>query len=278
MRATPAFLSFVWLATFAATATAQTAPPPAAPSPAPGVAPAPSPAAAPAPAPVELEATTVAPAPPPPPPPPLPAAPPPGPPPVYRAAPVAPAAPGVHTHDGFFLRAQLGAASTTFTVQSTPGSISSGGAAFNLQIGGALTPHVLLFGEIFGTGANKFTAEGAPMATVDNAQAGAGVAGIGIGSAYCFMPVNVCLTGTLGSASIAFTGVLANGSHKSTDSGGVLKLAASKEWWVSDDFALGVAAQYLTTGAMRDTEMYGSVANPTWHASAFGLLFSATYN
>ena len=52
----------------------------------------------------------------------------------------------------------------------------------------------------------------------------------------------------------------------------------SKEWWIGGDFGLGVAAQYLTTGAMRDTEMYGNVANPTWHASAFGLLFSATYN
>jgi hypothetical protein len=167
-------------------------------------------------------------------------------------------------------------ASTTFRVNGIPGSFSSGGAAFDLQVGGTLTPHVVLFGELFGSGASSFTAEGAPAA---DDKAGASLTGLGIGSAYCFMPVNVCLTGTLGVASVSFTGVLETGrSKKSTDGGGVLKLAVSKEWWISNDFALGLAGQYLATGQMKDSEPYANIDNAVWKAQAFGLLFSATYN
>ena len=287
MRATPAFLSVVWLASLAAPAAAQTAPPPEAPPPAPGAeaapaapppeAAAPPPEAAPVPVAPPIEAApAVAPAQAAPPPP---AAPPPGPPPLYRAPAAAPAS-GAHTHDGFFLRAQIGAASTTFTVQSTPGQLSSGGGALNLQIGGAINPRVILFGELFSSSAGSFTAEGAPhVAAGGDFNSGASLQGLGFGSAYCFMPVNVCLTGGLGVGSVSFTGALASGrAKKSTAGGGVLKLAVSKEWWVGNDFGLGAAVQYLTTGTMRDTEMYGPVTNPAWHAQAFGLLFSATYN
>jgi hypothetical protein len=187
--------------------------------------------------------------------------------------------PGVHTHDGFFARVQLGAASTTFRIDGVPGTLSHGNAALNIQLGGALTPHVILFGEIFGNTAGSFDAPGAPAATATSDKSGATLGGIGIGAAYCFMPVNVCFSGTLGETSVTPTGVLAmNRARKQSGSAGALKLGVTKEWWVSGDWALGASVQYLQTGAMHDSEMYENVPNAVWHASSLALLFSVTLN
>jgi hypothetical protein len=169
----------------------------------------------------------------------------------------------------------------TFNVDHIPGHFSSGGGAINIQLGGALTPHVILFGELFGSSANDFQAPGAPAATSTNAKAGATANGIGFGAAYCFMPVNVCMSGTLAATSVSFSGVLAAGRGESNTNGaGALKLAVSKEWWVGNDVALGLGLQYLTTGAMHDhdTETYANIAAPVWHATGFALVGSFTYN
>jgi hypothetical protein len=280
MRAPFAILSVASLLV-GSTAGAQTAPPPVVAPPAPGMTPppAPPPAAAPPPAielapPPDATAATAPPpaaAPSPPaPPPPTPRAPPPPPPPA--AAPAA----GFHAHDGFYLRLQLGISSTTFTVDGRPGSFSSGGNALSLAIGGALSPNVILFGELFVQSAGKFTVDAAAMPPTT---AGAAVGGLGIGAAYCFMPVNVCLTGTLAQTSVSFSGALDVGrSKKTTGAAGALKLSVSKEWWVSSDFALGVVGAYLTTAGMTDTTPLGTIAAPVWHASSYALLASVTFN
>jgi hypothetical protein len=276
MRAV-ALLSLWCVATVAAarTAAAQTTPPPSAP---PASAPAPE-AAAPV-VPPPAPAAPVAPA-----------APEPasqGPPPLYQGPPpLPPPASGGHAHDGFYARAQLGAAATTFKLDDVPGSFSSGGGALSIALGGALTPHVILFGEIFGASADRFDAPGAPAVTMATPQpgaavdtkAGASVMGLGVGAAYCFMPANVCLAGTLASVSVGFKGVLATGRTKSnSDPAGALKLAVSKEWWIANDFGLGLAFQYLTTGAMHDSAAYANVEKPVWRATGFALVGSVTYN
>jgi len=49
-----------------------------------------------------------------------------------------------------------------------------------------------------------------------------------------------------------------------------------KEWWVSDNWGLGVCGQVLL-GAMKDRpESHESV--PTWRLTVFSVLFSASYN
>ncbi|HVU50133.1 MAG TPA: hypothetical protein VHL80_05575, partial [Polyangia bacterium] len=206
--------------------------------------------------------------------------PPPGLPPGFSASQLT-LVPGVHTHDGFFARVQLGVASTTFRIDGIPGTFSQTNAALNIQLGGALTPHVILFGELFGnTNGSTFDAPGSPAATPGNDKSGATFGGIGIGTAYCFMPVNVCLTGTLAQTSVTPTGVLAMGrtQRKQTDSAGAIKVGVTKEWWVSGDWGIGAAVQYLASGAMHDSEPYANIADPVWHAQAFSLLASFTYN
>jgi hypothetical protein len=185
----------------------------------------------------------------------------------------------VHTHDGFYARAQLGVATTTFKIDTIPGSFSSAGSALNVQLGGAITPNVILFGELLASAASSFEAPDAPGATPTNVKAGAGVGGLGIGVAYCFMPVNVCLSGTLASMAATFTGVLdKNRADQATKAAPALKLGVSKEWWVGSDVGLGVGVQYLVTGAMKDTTAYQNVMAPVWHAQSFALVGSFTYN
>jgi hypothetical protein len=286
MRVARACLSLSSLVSLliAGAAAAQSAPPAAPAPPAPEVAPGP-PVAAPA-APPEAAPPLEGAAPPQAAPPlevgaPAPAAPAPlGPPPFHRPPPaVAPPTSAVHTHDGFFARVQLGVASTTFRIDGVPGTFSQGNAQLNLQLGGALSPHVILFGELFGNTDGRFSAPGAPAATPGNDQSGATVGGIGVGAAYCFMPVNVCLTGTVGQTSVTPTGVLAmRRVRKQTEPGGAIKLGVTKEWWIGNDFGLGVALQFLGTGAMRDTDPYANIPDPVWHASSVGLLASITYN
>jgi hypothetical protein len=197
-----------------------------------------------------------------------------------------PPKPTVHTHDGFLARAQLGVATTTLRIDSVPGSFSSAGAAINVDLGGAITPNVLLYAELLLIGVNRFDAPGAPAATAGMSTAsGAGLSSLGVGAAYCFMPVNVCLGGAVSGASLTFSGVLAQQridqmgqAQKSTTAGGAFKLAVSKEWWLGNDIGLGVALQYLVTGGMRDTIAYGNVDNAVWHAQGFALVGSFTYN
>ncbi len=47
-----------------------------------------------------------------------------------------------------------------------------------------------------------------------------------------------------------------------------------KEWWVTDNWGVGVAAELLLS-SMKDDPV---VSDATYSATTFGLLFSATYN
>ncbi len=47
-----------------------------------------------------------------------------------------------------------------------------------------------------------------------------------------------------------------------------------KEWWVSSEWGLGIAAE-LTVASMKDED---SSSNTTWTGSSFSLVFSSTFN
>jgi hypothetical protein len=51
---------------------------------------------------------------------------------------------------------------------------------------------------------------------------------------------------------------------------------AGKEWWVSHDWGLGVAGQFRVAWMKAKAEFAGS--DDTMTATAFAILFSATYN
>ena len=183
-----------------------------------------------------------------------------------------PSAGPVHQHGGFFGRVQLGVGETFFTIAGAHTSPSSTGLAGSFALGAAVTPHVILFAEIFG--ASPAQLDGAGSVSLDG---GAGLTGLGGGAAYCLTPMNGCISGTLGAASVSFSGALANGRATATSDNGVaFKLGLSQEWWIANQVGIGFAFQLIFTGDMRDSVPVDDIARPAWSATSFALLFSVT--
>jgi hypothetical protein len=207
-----------------------------------------------------------------------PAYPPPGYPPGYPpAAYQSQPAPGSHHHDGFFLRFLAGFGYTSMGADLGPSDtkISGGGGGFALAIGGALTPSLILFGELLQSIAVEPKFEvGDASATAQDASAS--IVGIGAGLAY-YLSNNLYLSGTLAFSQISLQDA-DNQEVADTEFGPGLSLVIGKEWWVSANWGLGVAAQlYAATMKDRGPAVAGGDA-PTWQATGLNLLFSASFN
>jgi len=246
----------------AAPATAAPAPAaPAAPAPAPA-APAPAPAApAPAAAPT---ATTIVTRP-------------------LPAAPVAPAAaagsqlattalapgPGHHRHDGFFLRFHLGVGAQSLSFDDTDSSLSGGAGEFSLAIGGALSPSLVLYGELWTSRVSEPEFENDfGDQTLEDTDLVTGALSLGL--AYYFRS-NLYLAGTLGAGSSNLS-IDGDVDEDEAAVGPLMSFAVGKEWWVSSNWGLGVAGR-LTVGALTNDDTDTDAGLGT-----LSVLFSATYN
>ncbi|HJX51438.1 MAG TPA: hypothetical protein VJ801_01620, partial [Polyangia bacterium] len=225
--------------------------------------------APPAPEPPPPAATTPAPAPPPPP-----GYPPPGsgPSPAYPPqAGIVP--PGYHTHDGFYARFAVGGGGLSGSAGAQ--KYSGGSGAYSLAGGTAIAESLILYAELLGYDSLKprFEGNGGWDATSVH------TAGLGPGVAYYFMPLNLYVSGTLLYqvwASKGFRRTANAASPAPVDPSGWAGIGCSlmvgKEWWVSANWGLGVAAQLLLG------ESTGSPADGHWTAKALAIMFSSTYN
>lgn len=196
------------------------------------------------------------------------------------AAGVARAGPAPRTHDGFFLQMDLGGGtlstkSTTYTafIGASPitGKLEMSGGApeFSIALGGALTPNFVLAGQLWGITVSSPDVKFAGITgnSTDTTQT---LSGVGIYLAYYVMPLNLYVAAT---PSIGTLSLKQGGNEFSTKSGFAMKLAVGKEWWVSDNWGLGLNVQY----AFASNEDNGTNP-PTFSSNWFGLAFSATYN
>ncbi|MGB8297708.1 MAG: hypothetical protein WCG85_19990 [Polyangia bacterium] len=178
---------------------------------------------------------------------------------------------GYHTHDGFFMRLSLGGGGAS---ASKSGEKYSGGSlAFAAAFGGAITPHLILYGEVLGHSVHepKHTMTGIPDTTERGLDMS--VAGVGPGVAYFFMPLNLYLSGTLLFQQVTLSD--SNNSNLSADITNVgiaASLMVGKDWWVSDNWALGIAAQFLL-GSAKDR-----YTDANWTTAAAALMLTASYN
>jgi hypothetical protein len=202
------------------------------------------------------------------------------PPPAYPPRPVEPLR-GFHRHDGFFLRLATGlsALHASWKEGSNDYAINGTGIALGMAFGGALTPNLVLYGEITGVVARDPTQKlnGASTTLTDY---DVSFPGIGPGAAYYLMPANVYFSGTL--AFFRLTQGYHGPSPGSEGTGGDGRIITNlgvgaavvmgKDWWVSTNWSLGVAG--LVHLAWMEVRHYHSHAT----AEAYSLLFSATYN
>lgn len=184
-------------------------------------------------------------------------------------------APPQHAHDGFYLRLHIGGG---YAEMGSGGgydiTFKGAGASFGLALGGTIAPNLIIFGNLFGMGISD------PSVTVNGADAGTAsgttttIGGIGPGIAYYFDPYNMYISGTVAAMQFQTSDSNGNGTTYNSDIGYGFQAMFGKEWWVSQDWGVGAAAELLAAGGMKDK------ADPTikWSGVTFSLVFSATYN
>jgi hypothetical protein len=180
---------------------------------------------------------------------------------------------GYQSHDGFYLRFIAGPGYTTMSSGENTSKlkINGGGAGVSIAAGAAIAENLVLFGELISNRAvSPDVSIGAGTGTLKDASAG--LIGIGAGVAYYIMPANVYLSGAVITTKLTLDDKDGKTLNE-TQYGPGLDLTAGKEWWVSANWGLGVAAQ-LAVATMKDK---GSGA-PTWTAVGATIAFSATFN
>jgi hypothetical protein len=191
--------------------------------------------------------------------------------------------PLARTHHGLFLRFSLGPAGfdAESTIAGSKVSVSGGGGGFGLALGAAVTPSLIVYGEVFDDVATGPTVKMNDMTTsTAGSDVSAGVVGFGPGLAYYF-PSNFFVGGTLAFSQLTVqqrSGVTTQNVANS-DTGFGVSAMVGKEWWVSDSWGLGIVGQ-LYVGSIPDHvgNLNGGRTDISWTTAGAMLGFSATYN
>ena len=177
------------------------------------------------------------------------------------------------THDGFYFKLNFGSGSTVIeTVEEPSSSIEGASGAFGLSLGYMVVQDLGLYVLLSGNsilGPTFRDADGSTSTADDKVEVGVG--GLGIGAVYYFMPVNMYVAGSLISDSMTFR---VDGENYDTETTGLgMELVVGKEWWVSDEWGLGIAASLRASALESSSELATE-----WSAASFNVLLSATYN
>lgn len=178
---------------------------------------------------------------------------------------------GVHTHDGFFLQMDLGLGGVRTSAEQGGMEVKASGGAgeFSVGVGGALTPSLIVAGQLWGV-ANPDPTVKVNGVEVDNGDTTVSLSGIGVQLVYYVMPLNLYLSVTPSLTQLTFDD---GKTSEDSETGFGMKFAVGKEWWVSDNWAIGLNGQFAFS--TNDSKYAGE---PSWGTRWFGVAFSATYN
>jgi len=174
---------------------------------------------------------------------------------------------GVRKHDGFFLQMQYGGAYQDLSQNDADMSLSGGGASLSIAIGGTPAENFVIFGEVSAQLAVDPELEMRGQRYRSSQDVSLGFSTIGPGIAYYFGESKFFLSGMIGAARATLEGP--TGSVTAGGFGG--RFGLGKEWWVSDQWGLGLAAN-VYRAAVTDS------VDAELSTTAFALSFSATYH
>lgn len=153
----------------------------------------------------------------------------------------------------------------------------------SLSIGGAVGKDLIFNADIYGTSMSTPTTNYEEDMEVDDLQ----VSGIGVGITYYFMPSNIYFLGSLGfskldqdgkSDSYCYIDGLPYDDFKLESEIGLgIKFSVGKEWWVSDNWGVGLAGLFQYNHANMDSREY-SLDQADADTFTLAILFSATFN
>jgi len=179
------------------------------------------------------------------------------------------------THDGFFLRLSAGGGHASSTLSPEGGEIELSGPAgdINIAVGGVVAPNLAIHGTLWGWSVSDPDAD----ITVSGFGSGSGslsgtftMSAIGVGVTSYIMPANLYVSGSVGVARLNLD--LDGLGDGNSDTGFALDVTLGKEWWVGNNWGLGVAGDFT----------YHSIPDPdvseNWSGPGFGIRFTATMN
>ncbi len=183
---------------------------------------------------------------------------------------------GRHRHDGLFLRMSTGPGFGVFMGKGTKnhgpvaiyddpeGYVSTWGFVFS--IGGNVAENLILHAEFAGMGGFAGQSEHHEF----------GGHHLGLGVTYYFMPANIYITGSVGPSFVTMTrNDTFDHCDDDMDLDAAIGIGASfgvgREWWISDNWALGVGAKLLYSYTAEDDDL-------DMHHVGGLILFTATYD
>jgi hypothetical protein len=187
---------------------------------------------------------------------------------------------GVEMHDGFFLRLTTGPAGGAVSLDVpdvAERTYSGGGWSSSIDVGGAVVRDLVIFGRLRGAWLfdPKVRDGDAKVDLGDDFIVTQGLIGAGIN--YYIMPINIYFGGAIGFATITTARDRAGDAdddREASDVGFGIDLDAGKEWWVSDNWGLGVALRL----SLASVPAGDDIARDAVFGSGFvSVVFSATY-
>lgn len=189
---------------------------------------------------------------------------------------------GFHMHDGFYLSLTAGPAFGTITLDATNAAfkkieMSGAGGQFDFKIGAVIAEEenlVLSFDVIArAISAPTLTMDGATVNTTSDVTANDVLFGAGI-TKY-FMPGNIFISATVGVGQFSMD---FNNTTSNSQEGFGFQLKGGKEWWVSDNWGLGVAAGLSYISASDQADASNARYSGKLSTTKFFVVFNTTFN
>lgn len=172
-------------------------------------------------------------------------------------------------HNGLYMRFQPGIGFGYANYEDIV-EVLGGSGAFTMHIGGTVAEDLIIFGKFSTNSITNPTITILGFITSESKDTKYTVNAFGAGVTY-YLPFNFYLTGSL---DIAMSNLTIGDSELNSDAGIGMELALGKEWFVSDNWGLGLA--FMT----QFSKMTGKDEGDEYELGNlfYGLMFSATYN
>ena len=189
-----------------------------------------------------------------------------------------------HTHDGFFLNLALGFGYGNFednytSVYNGKNRLESSGTSteFDFKIGGSVVHNVALHFSALGVGFFNdidMYKEGQFNKSVSPESFNLSLVGGGV-TAYIPAVDGLFVSASIGATQ--YSRSLSNGlfTYEAASVAGFgFAIQAGKEWWVSDNWGLGLSVSYIHG----NSEDSNNLQKEDMHSNSFNVMFSATFN
>jgi opacity protein-like surface antigen len=192
---------------------------------------------------------------------------------------------GINKHDGFFLRFLIGGGYIQSSAESDNNDYELSGQSqlYDFALGYAVVDNIILFTNMRLEAAMNFNAE-KNGTNLDDSTSNESISfyDFGIGLSYYLLSTNFYFSGGFSVNSVTYSNIISDTNGKREGdvysfSGIGLNLSAGYEWWVSDNWGLGIAIYYHQSSS-KSLESYPYNESFDFKNRTFGIAFSATYN